>query len=180
MRSAKNFSASKPGPKSATSDTAFLMPFLVAHSAIGTVACGSVKLVRTMNGDASVIADVPAAITTIGVLLCVAIGAVAIAAGVTPKPASTVTLSLTTSSCARRRDVSGTAASSLMITCDRLAAGLGAVLRLPQLDRGVDLPAGGGLLAGHRQDQADLHGVRLRVRPRHHGQAGGPGQQAAL
>ena len=129
------------------------------------MACGSVKLVRTTNGDASVIADVPAAITTIGVLLCVAIGAVAIAAGVTPKPASTVTFSLTTSSWARRRDVSGTAASSLTITCDRLAAGLVAVLRLPQLDRGVDLAPGGGLLAGHRQDQADLHGVALRMRP---------------
>ena len=35
------------------------------------------KLVRTTNGDASVIAEVAAAITTIGVLLCVAIGAVA-------------------------------------------------------------------------------------------------------
>src|SRR5688572_21169204 len=100
------------------------MPFLIAQSAIGTVACGSVKLVRTMNGDASVIADVPAAITTIGVLPCVAIGAVAIAAGVTPKPASTVTFSLTTSSCARRRDVSGTAASSLTITCTVLPPAL--------------------------------------------------------
>ena len=37
------------------------------------------KLVRTMKGEASVIAEVAAAITTIGVLLCVAIGAVAIA-----------------------------------------------------------------------------------------------------
>ena len=27
---------------------------------------------------------------------------------------------------------------------------------MPELDRGVDLAAGGGLLAGHRQDQADL------------------------
>ena len=82
-----------------------------------------------MNGEASVIADVAAAITTIGVLLCVAIGAVAIAEGVMPKPASTATLSLTTSSCARRRVVSGTAASSLTITSTFLPADLVAVLR---------------------------------------------------
>ena len=50
------------------------------------------KLVRTMYGDASVMLDVAAAITTIGVLLCVAIGAVASAVGVMPKPASTVDL----------------------------------------------------------------------------------------
>ena len=58
---------------------------------------------RTMKGEASVMAEVAAAITTIGVLLCVAIGAVAMAAGVMPKPASATTLSCTTSSCARRR-----------------------------------------------------------------------------
>jgi hypothetical protein len=44
---------------------------------MATAACGSVKLVRTTKGEASVMADVAAAITTIGVLLCVAIGAVA-------------------------------------------------------------------------------------------------------
>ncbi len=46
--------------------------------------------------------EVAAAITTIGVFDCVAIGAAASAEGVRPKPASTSTLSLTTSSCARR------------------------------------------------------------------------------
>src|SRR5437763_6350010 len=92
------------------------MPFLAAQSAMGTVACGSVKLVRTMYGDCSVIIDVAAAVTTIGVLLCVASGAVARASGVRPKPASTSTFSLTTSSCAMRRVVSATPASSFTIT----------------------------------------------------------------
>ena len=54
-----------------------LILFFGAHSAMLTAACGSVKLVRTMNGEASVIAEVAAAITTIGVFDWVAIGAVA-------------------------------------------------------------------------------------------------------
>src|SRR5664279_5369193 len=57
-------------------------------------------------------AEVAAAVTTIGVLLCVAIGAVAKASGVRPKPASTSILSLTTISWAMRRVVSATPASS--------------------------------------------------------------------
>ncbi len=61
--------------------------------------------------------EVAAAITTSGVLDCVAIGATAIAEGVMPKPASTSTLSLTTSSCARRRVTSGRLVSSLTISC---------------------------------------------------------------
>jgi hypothetical protein len=92
------------------------MPFLAAQSAIGTVTCGSVKLVRTMYGDCAVMIDVAAAVTTIGVLLCVAIGAVARASGVRPKPARTSILSLTTISCAIRRVVSATPASSLTMT----------------------------------------------------------------
>ena len=51
--------------------------------------------------------DVAAAITIIGVFASVAIGALASASGVRPKPASTLTLSLTTSSCAIRLVVSG-------------------------------------------------------------------------
>ena len=35
--------------------------FFGAHSAIETAACGNVKLVRTMKGEASVIAEVAAA-----------------------------------------------------------------------------------------------------------------------
>ena len=44
---------------------------------------------------------------------------------------------------------------------DGLAGHLLAVLRHPQLDRGVDLAASAGLLAGHRQDDTDLQGVAL-------------------
>src|SRR5438552_1507351 len=61
---------------------------------------------------------------------------------------------------------------------DGLAAGLGAVLRLPQLDRGIDLPPGGRLLPGPRQDQADLHAVGLRLR-RHSRESCAACQQAA-
>ena len=78
------------------------MPFFAAHSAIGVVFCGSVKLVRTKNGDCSTIIDVPAAMITAGTFACVAIGPAASASGVRPKPAITATFSLTTSSCARR------------------------------------------------------------------------------
>jgi hypothetical protein len=41
---------------------------LDAHSAIGTDDCATVKLVRTTKGEASVIDEVPAAITTSGTL----------------------------------------------------------------------------------------------------------------
>ena len=66
--------------------------------------------------------DVAAAMTTSGVLDWVAIGAVARARGVRPKPASTSTLSLTTSSCAMRLVTSGTPVSSLTISCTFLPA----------------------------------------------------------
>ena len=59
--------------------------------------------------------DVAAAITTKGVLDCVAMGAVAKAKGVKPKPAKTLTLSLTTNSCAMRLVTSGALVSSLTI-----------------------------------------------------------------
>ena len=68
--------------------------------------------------------DVAAAITTMGVLLCVAMGDVARASGVRPKPASATTLSLTTSSCASRRVVSATPASSLSSTSTLLPPAL--------------------------------------------------------
>ena len=60
--------------------------------------------------------EVAAAITTSGVLLCVAMGAVAMASGVSPKPASTLTLSFTTSSWAMRLAMSGAPVSSLTIS----------------------------------------------------------------
>ena len=56
--------------------------------------------------------EVAAAMMTIGVLDWVAMGAVASASGVRPKPASTSTLSFTTSSCASRLVTSGTPVSS--------------------------------------------------------------------
>jgi hypothetical protein len=46
---------------------------------------------------------------------------------------------------------------------DLAAADLAAGLLLPQLDRTLDLLAGGGLLSGHRQDDADLQGLALCV-----------------
>ncbi len=84
-----------------------LMLFLKAQSAIGDVVCGSVKPLRTMNGERCGITWVPAAITIIGTLASVATGAAANASGVRPKPARNVTLSCTTISCAMRLVVSG-------------------------------------------------------------------------
>ncbi|MDT4884967.1 hypothetical protein FQZ97_1211520 [compost metagenome] len=66
--------------------------------------------------------EVAAAITTSGVLDCVATGAVAKASGVRPKPASTCTLSLITSSCAMRLVTSGAPVSSFTISCTFLPA----------------------------------------------------------
>ena len=59
---------------------------------------------------------VAALMTTIGTLASVAIGAVASARGVRPKPASTLTFSLTTNSWAMRLVLSATLASSLTIS----------------------------------------------------------------
>ena len=83
---------------------------------MATAHCGKVKLVRTMKGEASVMLEVAAAMTTMGVLDWVAMGAVAKAKGVRPKPLSTPTLSFTTSSCAMRLVASGTPPSSLMMS----------------------------------------------------------------
>src|SRR5229473_1888316 len=68
--------------------------------------------------------EVPAAITTSGTFACVASGAAASAAGVTPKPAMKATLSLTISSWASRLVLSGTAPSSLRTTSIFLPATL--------------------------------------------------------
>src|SRR6516165_854332 len=66
--------------------------------------------------------EVPAAVTICGVLPSLASGATASAAGVTPKPARKVTLSLTISSWAMRLVLSGTAPSSLIISSTFLPA----------------------------------------------------------
>ena len=118
-----------------------------------------------MNGLCSVTAEVAAAMTIIGTFACVAIGAVANAVGVRPKPARNATLSLTTSSCASRRVVSAVPASSFRMTSIFLPADGAAVLRHVDLDRRVDLAAGRRERPRHRQDQADLHRV-LRERRR--------------
>ena len=156
------------------------MPFLAAQSAIGTVACGSVKLVRTMYGEASVIDEVAAAVTTIGVLLWVAIGAAASASGVRPKPASTSTFSLTTSSCATRRVVSGTPASSLTISCTLRPAMLAPFCAIQSLAAASTCLPVDRRLAGHGQDEADLERRRIGGRGgRRHshlqGESGEPG-----
>ena len=87
--------------------TTRLILFFSAHSAIGAVTCGSVKFGRTMYGERVGIIPVAAAITIIGTFASVATGAAASASGVSPKPASTLTLSCTTISCAMRLVVSG-------------------------------------------------------------------------
>ena len=66
--------------------------------------------------------DVAAAITTKGVLDWVAMGAVAKARGVRPKPAKTLTFSFTTSSWASRLVTSGAAVSSFRISSTFLPA----------------------------------------------------------
>ena len=68
--------------------------------------------------------EVPATITISGIFACVASGAAASAAGVTPKPAMKLTLSLTIISCAMRLVLSGTAPSSLTMTSTFLPATL--------------------------------------------------------
>src|SRR5258705_28732 len=62
----KKFSASLPGAKSDVSVATFLMPFLAAQSAMMVDDCASVKDVRTIYGERSVMIDVPAAITISG------------------------------------------------------------------------------------------------------------------
>ena len=81
-----------------------------------------------------------------------------------PKPASTSTLSLTTSSCAMRRVASGTPPSSLTITSTLRPATVLPFCAMPELDRRLDLLAGRRRLARHGQDEADLERRALRVR----------------
>src|SRR6516162_6014578 len=84
--------------------------------------------------------DVAAFITTVNFFACVERSATASASGVSTKPASTSTRSLTMSSCARRLAVSGTPAVSLRMSSIRLPGGIG------------ELPG-----VGH--DQSDLDGL---------------------
>ena len=97
--------------------TTFLMPFCAAHSAIGTVACGRVKLERTMKGEASVIVDGRGGHDDAGTLAWVASGAVAERERRQAEPGERPpTLSLTISSCASRFVTSATPVSSLTMS----------------------------------------------------------------
>ena len=116
----KVFSHSRPGANSVTLETTRLMPFFVAHCAIGAVICGTVKPARTMNGERCGMTEVAPPITIIGVFDSVATGAVANASGVRPKPARNITLSRAMSSCARRFVVSGASPPSSLTSSSTL------------------------------------------------------------
>ena len=146
------------------------MPFLTAHSAIGTADCASVKLVRTTKGEASVIEEVPAAITTSGTLAWVAIGAIASADRRQAEARQHGDLVVDDEFLRQPLGDVGHAGVVLEDHLDLLAGDRGAVARLVELHRGVDLLAGRGLLAGHRQDQADLDGVLREGARGNHGQ----------
>ena len=100
--------------------------------------------------------EVAAAVTTIGVLLWVAIGAVARADGVMPKPGEHVDLVVDHQFLRDPPRRVGNATVVLEDHFDLAARDGRTVLRQPQLDRRVDLLAGRRLLAGHGQDEADL------------------------
>ena len=59
----KDFSVFNARPVIGFMLTTFLIPFCAAQAAIGTVDCASVKLVRAIYGDFSVMIEVPAAVT---------------------------------------------------------------------------------------------------------------------
>ena len=103
--------------------------------------------------------EVPAAMTSSTTLASVASGATTSAAGVISKPAITLTLSLTINSCASRLVLSGTLAGIAQDDLDLLAGDRVAVLLHVEIDGGLDLLAGRGLLPRHRHDEADLDGV---------------------
>src|SRR3981189_1790556 len=58
-------SASVPGAQSLTSVTARLLPFLAAHSPMIQDDWDSMKLVRTVYGDAVVVTEAPEIMTTV-------------------------------------------------------------------------------------------------------------------
>ena len=130
-----------------------------------TAACGSVKLVRTMYGEASVMAEVAAAITTIGVLLCVAIGAVAMRrrrdAEAGQRHDLVVDHQFLRQAARRCRARS---ASSLTMTSTFLPATLVPFCATQSLTAASICRPVEACWPGHRQDDADLHGVALGLR----------------
>ena len=111
--------------------------------------------------------EVPAAMTTCGTLASVASGATASASGVRPKPAMHVDLVVDDQLLREALGVVGDAGVVLDDELDLLAGDGVAVLLHVELDGRLDLLAGRGLLAGHRQDEADLDRV---LRPGRAGQ----------
>ena len=103
--------------------------FLLAHSAMGAVTCGSVNPERTIKGERCGMTDVAAAMTIIGTFASVATGADANASGVSPKPANICTCSCTTISCAIRLVVSGARPVSSLTRSSTLRPATVSVLR---------------------------------------------------
>ena len=116
-------SASAPGAQSLTSETTFLLPFFAAQSPMIIDDWPSVKLVRTMKGERSIVTEAPEMITTVGIFACVTSWPIASAVGVMP-PSTMLTLSLTIISCTTRRATSGTPLSSRTISSIFLPATL--------------------------------------------------------
>ena len=132
--------------------TTRLILFFSAHSAIGAVTCGSVKPVRTMNGERVGIMPVAAAMTTIGTLASVATGAAASASGVRPKPGEHAHLVLHDE--LLRDALGGFGRQSGVVLDDQLDLAPGdriAVLRDVEPARGFDLLAGRRERAGERR-----------------------------
>ena len=97
--------------------------------------------------------------TTTGTLAWVASGAVASASGVRPKPGEDRDLVVDDQLLRQPLGDVGHAGVVLDDELDLLAGDRVAVLLHVELHGRLDLAAGRGERAGHRQDQADLHGV---------------------
>src|SRR5258708_8566373 len=147
-------SASVPGAQSFTIETTFLLPFLAAQSPMIIEDWPSVKLVRVMKGERSIVTDAPEMITTVGILACVTSWPMASAVGVMP-PSTMLTLSLTIISCTTRRAASGTPESSRTISSIFFGDKVAVELHV-ELGAGERLAGDGLEAAGQRQARADL------------------------
>ena len=118
----------------------------------------SVKLVRVMKGERSIVTDAPEMITTVGIFACVTSWPIASAVGVMP-PSTMLTLSLTIISCTTRRAMSGTPRVVAHDQLDLLAGDLVAIELHVELGAGKRLAADRLEAAGQRQAGADLDDV---------------------
>src|SRR3974377_72672 len=103
--------------------------------------------------------EVPAAMTNSTTFASVASGATTSAAGGISKPAITLTLSLTISSCASRFVFAGHAGGVAQDDLNLFAGNRVAVFLHVKVDGGLDLFACRGLLTGHRHYEADFDRV---------------------